>query len=129
MSPIFPSIMGIARGGGSMSTGLAYNIIQSEDSWKGNGIFKQLIGRTLLQAYLGSIPLALQRTSFKIASSHIVNAAGIFENFANDKLSRKGPCEALFFLPKWAQLLSGRPDSRRNTTQPTRLKCKPIPWI
>ncbi|MGD0876765.1 MAG: hypothetical protein ABSA01_01305 [Anaerolineales bacterium] len=94
-----------------MNKTLAYNIIQSNDLWMGGIIFKRLFGHTLGFTHLESIPPAIQRANLKIASVHNGEAASILENFANNALSCKGSCEALFFLKSehTRQVLAGIP--------------------
>ncbi|MGD0751743.1 MAG: hypothetical protein ABSA23_10065 [Anaerolineales bacterium] len=92
-----------------MNKGLAYNIIQSKDLWKGDGIFRRLFEHPLVRVQMGSIPPALQRATLMMASVHNVEAAGIFENSANSAISRAGRRNTWFLLQAGhTRLLAGQ---------------------
>jgi len=58
---------------------------------------------------VGAIPPALRRANQLMASGQYVEAAGIFEQFANGTLSRNGPRAPWFFLlAGHARILAGQ---------------------
>ena len=73
-----------------MNKGLAYNIIQSHELWKGGAIFRRPFVKPLGRVQVGIIPQALQRAILSMASWHNVEAAGIFERVDNGTFSRNG---------------------------------------
>ena len=61
-------------------------------------MFRRPLGRSIRRIQVGSIPPALQRANQLMASGQYVEAAVIFENFANGALTRNGPRAPWFFL-------------------------------
>lgn len=64
----------------------------------GRQYFQATFGLTLGLAHQGGIPPAPHCSNLKMASVHNGEAAGIFENFADNALFCKGSYKPLFFL-------------------------------
>jgi hypothetical protein len=72
-------------------------------------MFRRPLRRAIRSAQMGSIPPALQRANQLLASGNYVEAASIFEQFANGALARNGPRAPWFFLQAGhARLLAGQ---------------------